>query len=451
MTNCVIQPSQHLRPNLAIAIPGDKSVSHRAAIFGALCEKTVTFTNVLFSEDCLNTIQILNQLGAKIEVDQSQKTIVCHGVGLQGLKGTSGRLDVGNSGTAIRLLTGLLAGQKFESQISGDHSIQNRPMKRVTIPLGQMGAKIAGAERNDNLYPPLTISPVDRLQGIRYEMPIASAQVKSAVILAGLYANGTTTVTEPLPCRNHTELMLAAFGYPIQVQGNEISVEGGHRLPGPLADHITIPSDISSAAFSIIGALMSPNDGDSPILELKNIGVNPTRSDLLTVLELMGARIEQINSRMAGAEPVTDLRIFPSKLKNIVIPEKMIPNIIDEIPILAMLGLVADGVMSVRHAEELRVKESDRIKSIVQLVLAMGGEIAEFPDGFELMGPISFRPFDVQSNGDHRIAMSAIVTGIAAGVGATVRDIDCINTSFPNFFECLPWVGANLSMTQSTL
>ncbi len=417
-------------------------MSHRAAIFGALCDKRVTFTNVLFSEDCLNTIQILNQLGAKIAVDHDQKTIVCEGVGLKGLRASDQLLDVGNSGTAIRLLTGLLAGQPFTSRISGDHSIQNRPMKRVTAPLALMGSVIAGDERNNNVYPTLTIQPTTQLKGIHYEMPIASAQVKSALLLAGIYASGTTTVTEPLPCRNHTELMLEAFGYPIQVAGNEISIEGGHALPGPKADVIIVPSDISSAAFSIVGALMKGGKPGELLLELHNIGVNPTRSDLLTVLELMGAKIERVNERMAGAEPVTDLRIYASELHNISVPEKMVPNIIDEIPILAMLGLVATGVMSVRHAEELRVKESDRIKSIVQLVLNMGGEIAEFEDGFELLGPVKIRPFEVQSNGDHRIAMSAIVTGIAANVPATVHDVACINTSFPNFFDCLPWTGA---------
>ncbi|MBT6121517.1 3-phosphoshikimate 1-carboxyvinyltransferase [bacterium] len=436
--NCQILPNGvNKDKEIAISdIPGDKSLSHRAAIFGALAKGTSTFTNFLFSEDCLNTVSILKSLGVTFELNREESKLIVHGVGLDGLKPYDGVLDVGNSGTGIRLLSGVLGCQTFQSKISGDASIQKRPMKRIADPLFEMGIIIDGEKRNNNLFPPLVTGPIYRDNGgqpVTYTLPVASAQVKSAVLLAALYFKNETTVIEPEKCRDHTERFLSYYGADFKQIGTRLICSGKHELNVPNEPCIYLPSDVSSAAFFIVLGLKSTQK-----MILPGIGINPTRDAVIHALIDMGAQIQINKASDDDLESYADLTIYPSKLTNIDLKKETIPFLIDEIPILAIAAMNGTGRFTVRGAEELRVKESDRISTIVEMVRAMGGNIEEFDDGFQIDGNLTqFRSFEVDSHGDHRIAMSAIIGAYIGNVSAVIKNCECINTSFPNFFEIL--------------
>jgi 3-phosphoshikimate 1-carboxyvinyltransferase len=442
MTNCLVHPSNNLLKNQVLSIPGDKSISHRAVMIGSLAKGEYKFTNFLFSEDCLHTIEIFKLLGINITADTIKKEVLIQGKGLWGLTPAKQTLDVGNSGTLIRLITGVLAAQNFTSTITGDESIQTRPMKRVITPLSLMNANITGQSGTTDTLPPLTIYGNPKLQPIHYTLPMASAQVKSAILLAGLYCQGTTIITEPTPCRDHTERMLQLFGADLTVNQTQIKLTGAKELSSNLKE-ITIPSDLSSAAFFIILGLINKNCQ----FTLKQIGLNPTRNRLLQVLQQMGANISIQNQDQTYFEPMGDLLITSSNLNNITINPADIPNLIDEIPILAVAALFGKGIFKITNAQELRVKESDRIKAIVQSITAMGGTITEYPDGFEIIGNEGkIQDFEIDSFGDHRIAMSAIIAAIASNKQATIKNCACIATSFPNFFELLNSLQANVTL-----
>lgn len=337
-------------------------------------------------------------------------------------------------------MSGILAAQTFPTQIAGDDSIAKRPMRRVIDPLTRMGAKItgkSGAETGE-IYPPLDIAPIPNLRGIRYDMPVASAQVKSAILLAGLYAEGETVVVESKATRDHTERFMRFLGLPIHVSGSEIKLTGRHPLQNPTPNApLRIPADPSSAAFFGVLGILVPNSR----LSMSGVGFNPTRSRLWNVLTQMGGHIE-LQPDQAGIEPMGTVTVAHSDLKNIEVSKADIPFIIDEIPILAAAAAFGKDTLKIRGAEELRVKESDRIATICRMITAMGGKITEYPDGFDIEGGTRFHEFEVDSHGDHRIAMSAIIAALAAGVPATVKNCECIQTSFPNFFECLAKLGA---------
>ena len=448
-------------------IPGDKSISHRSIILGSLCKHTVRLSNCLLSEDCLHTIDIFQKLGVTIDIDTQSQSVTIVGVGLQGLKSAETTLDVGNSGTAIRLISGILAGQSFSSTISGDASIQSRPMERISTPLSLMGANIKGKEppnnSKKNVFAPLLIDG-QPLKGISYTLPIASAQVKSCILLAGLFASGQTQVIEHKPTRNHTEIILKKLGVPITTERSSdgstvISMHAPKSLSFNTSDVIQIPSDFSSASFFIILALIAKQD-----ITIKSISMNPTRNALLKLLEHFGIPIHTTHSlqdripgisivpiESATGEDVGDLRICAHelKLKNGVVPESLIPLIIDEIPILSIYGLFAEGVLSVRNAGELRVKESDRIQTIVTMISEFGGVITEEKDGFDLVGnPTHTLPNNVliPTHFDHRIAMSAIIASLVTQTPIKLSDTDCIVTSFPNFLDCVSSLYRNESI-----
>lgn len=414
-------------------IPGDKSISHRAIILGSLAVNKSVFKRFLMSKDCLHTATIFQQLGVNITFEEKENTVFIEGVGLKGLQPYNGSLYVGNSGTGIRLISGILAGQSFDTKITGDHSIEKRPMKRIIDPLTKMGAIISGHKLvgKQDIYPPLSIQS-SSLHAISYLLPVASAQVKSAVLFASLYAEGTTVITEPESCRNHSEVMLKAFGANIQINGNQISCNGESILKNPSQEPILIPADFSSASFFIVLGLISNIEQ----MVLKNIGLNPTRSRLLDILKEMGAIIEIVN-QTNDIEPSGDIIIKPSELKNISVNPIDIPFMIDEVPILAVAAMFGSGKLIVTNAEELRVKESDRIHSVVQMVEAFGGTIEEFEDGFILTGGFNPKSPQIETFYDHRIAMSAIIAATAADISIELDSVDAISTSFPNFFEIL--------------
>ena len=408
-------------------IPGDKSISHRAIIIASLATKPCQFEGFLTSSDCLHTLSIFEQLGISIQRDNDVVSI--HGQGYQGLSEPKEPLDVGNSGTGIRLITGILAAQSFESQISGDSSIQTRPMKRIIDPLSQMGAQITGQPLNNDVVPPLQISPISALTPITYTLPVASAQVKSAILFASLFSSQPTTVIQPVACRDHTEVMLASFGADIQSDGTTITCSGSKPLVPP-AETLKIPADFSSAAFFIALGLI----GNMGSIRLTNIGLNPSRTALLDVFKQMGASIDIQLSSDPSIEPIGDITVHPSDLTNIDIDPSIIPNIIDEIPILSIVALHARGVCRIRNASELRAKESDRIQTTSLMIQQFNGKVTEYPDGLDISAPDHW-PSDVTitSCHDHRIAMSGIIGALAAQTSVTVDDSDCIQTSFPNF------------------
>jgi 3-phosphoshikimate 1-carboxyvinyltransferase len=425
---------QHVNSATITQIPGDKSISHRAVILASLSDQHITITNFLASEDCLNTANIFRQLGIQI-TQSADNTLIIHGKGKHGLSESKDLLDVGNSGTSIRLLTGLLSAQSFKSTIAGDDSIARRPMKRVIDPVSQMGAKITGQALpgKTDIYPPLTINGTSQLQGIHYAMPVASAQVKSAILLAALFATTATTIIEKKPSRDHTERMLETFGVDIKRDGNIIHMMPPSQLKLPNHNHIHVPSDFSSAAFFLVLGAVIPG----LTLTLTNIGLNPTRSALIDVLRKMNANIHVTPKLSDGAEPIGDITVTGGILTNIDVPSEVIPIIIDEIPILSVAALLAKGTMRIHNAEELRVKESDRIAGIVQLIQAIGGQVEETPDGFSTHSLTTPQDFHYDAGHDHRMAMSAIILAIATGVKAEVKGCDYIATSFPNFFDIL--------------
>ncbi len=417
-----------------IHIPGDKSISHRSVMLAALASTPVVIKNFLYAEDCLSTVSCMQALGAKIEKDELNYLHVL-GQGLHGLKEPENILDAGNSGTTLRLLTGILVGQPFFSVLTGDASLRNRPMGRVVTPLTLMGGRISG--RQDTKYVPISImkSENEKIRGIEYNMPMASAQVKSAILLATLFASSPSIVTEPYVSRDHTELMLETFGVTVERKGTSISV-------GPVADlyapaEINVPGDISSAAFWLVGATIIPNSH----LTLKNVGINPTRTGILEILKEMGANITIENRRLSGAEPVADLVVKSAELKGVTIEGPMIPRLIDEIPILAVAAMFATGQTIIRGAEELRVKETDRLKAIANELGKMGAIIIETKDGLIIDGPQQLNFSNCNSYHDHRMAMSLAIAG-AASKGVNISQPACANISYPNFFTTLDKIRA---------
>jgi 3-phosphoshikimate 1-carboxyvinyltransferase len=416
----VSHPVNKLQGN--VVVPGDKSVSHRSMMLSAIAEGTSYIRGFLEGEDTRATAAVLAQLGVSIESPSAGERIV-RGVGLHGLRGSSKPLDCGNAGTGMRLLTGLLAGQSFDSTLIGDESLSKRPMRRVTDPLAKMGAHI---DTHDGL-PPLHVHGGQKLHGIRYELPVASAQIKSALLLAGLYADGWTEVIEPHPTRDYTERMLAAFGWPIEFSPGRAKLEGGHRLK---ATDVLVPADFSSAAFFLVAASIVPGS----IVHLPAVGLNPRRTGLLEALRLMGADIRIEKQSESGGEIIGDLVVHHAPLHGIELPEALVPDMIDEFPALFVAAAAAQGRTIVRGAAELRVKESDRIATMAAGLQALGVRIEETPDGAIIDGG-TFRAGTVDSHGDHRIAMSFAAAGLVARGEVIIRDCANVATSFPGFLE----------------
>lgn len=427
----VVAPGGALRGTLRV--PGDKSISHRAVMFGALAEGVTEIRDCLLGEDVRATMGAFRALGVRVEELEDGRLIRVHGAGLHGLKAPSGVLDLGNSGTSIRLLTGILAGAGVPATLTGDASLQRRPMRRVTEPLARMGANLATADQGT---PPLTVAAGAPLHGIEFRMQVASAQVKSAVLLAGLFASGRTCVEEPAPTRDHTERMLRGFGVAVDVSGRRVCVDGGQRLR---ATSITVPADLSSAAFFIVGASIAP--GSDVVLE--NVGVNPTRTGVLSILERMGAQIERLNERDVGGEPVADLRVRHAPLRGIDVPPDLVPLAIDEFPILFVAAACAEGVTRVRGADELRHKESDRIATMAAGLAAAGIYLQTYDDGIEITGgPLAGTT--VESHGDHRIAMSFAMAALRASGPMRISGASTIATSFPTFTDLARGAGLAL-------
>lgn len=408
-----------------LAIPGDKSISHRAIMFGALADGTTEITNFLQGADCLSTISCFQAMG--VEIENRTDRVLIHGVGLHGLKAPDQMLDVGNSGTTTRLISGILAGQCFTSTLNGDASIQKRPMKRIIDPLTQMGANIRSL--NDNGCAPLEISG-GSLHGISYRSPVASAQVKSCVLLAGLYADKMTSVTEPVLSRNHTELMLSGFGAKVTSVGTTATIEPEPHLYG---QKIAVPGDISSAAYWIAAGLAVPNSE----LVLKNAGVNPTRDGILRVAEAMGADIVRENVHTVSGELVCDLIVRSSHLHGTTVSGELIPTLIDEIPVIAVLACFAEGETVIKDAQELKVKESNRIDTVVEGLLAMGADATATDDGMIIRGGRPLHGATIDSHLDHRIAMSFAVAGLMCDTPTTIQNADSVVISYPDFYETL--------------
>lgn len=407
--------------NGRIRVPGDKSISHRTIMLGALAEGVTHVSGFLEGEDALATLNAFRAMGVEIEGPDNGRVTI-HGVGMHGLRAPSAPLDLGNSGTSMRLLSGLLAGQDFEVELVGDSSLSKRPMRRVTAPLAEMGAKI---ETTEGGTPPLKIHGGQPLQGIFYKMPVASAQVKSCLLLAGLYAEGRTSVVEPAPTRDHSERMLQGFGYEVGVDGATASVEGGGKLT---ATDIEVPADISSAAFFMVGASIAEGSD----ITLEHVGINPTRTGVIDILRLMGADIELSNQREVGGEPVADIRVRSAQLKGINIPEELVPLAIDEFPVLFVAAACAQGQTVLTGAEELRVKESDRIQVMADGLIALGVDAQPTTDGIVINGS-SIGAGRVDGHGDHRISMAFAIAALRASGVIEIDDCANVATSFPSF------------------
>lgn len=421
-----------------VRVPGDKSISHRAAILGAIARGRTTVRGYLASDDCLRTLDCISMLGAEVcRTDTPQHALgTClvqiEGRGERGLCEPADILDVGNSGTAIRLLAGVLAGQPFFSVITGDEQVRRRPMRRITEPLTSMGARIWGRQHAG--LAPLAVMG-GYLRAVSFRSPVASAQVKSAVLLAGLYADGETVVQEPSQSRDHTERMLLGFGAQVRADGTTASVQGPAALTGR---EVTVPGDISSAAFLIVAALIVPGSE----LTIEGVGVNPTRTGLIDVLREMGGEIEVHGEHLDAGEPVADITVRTSELRGVHVGSDMIPRLVDEIPILAVAAAVARGETVISDAQELRVKETDRLATTAEMIRAFGGRVEERPDGLVVAGVPTLTGTECTSHGDHRIAMSAVVAGLAADGETVVHDTECISTSFPCFAEVMASAGA---------
>ena len=408
-----------------VSIPGDKSISHRAVMFGSLAEGTTEVTNFLQGADCLSTISCFRKLG--IEIENTSQRILIHGKGPHGLTEPSDTLDTGNSGTTTRLISGILAGQRFTTILNGDASIQTRPMKRIITPLSMMGADITSLKGND--CAPLRICG-GQLHGIAYKSPVASAQVKSCVLLAGLYADAPTSVTEPVLSRNHTELMLAGFGAHVASSGTTATIEPEPDLNGM---KIEVPGDISSAAYFLAAGLMIPN---SEIL-IKNVGINPTRDGILRVAKEMGGDITILNEKTSGGEPTCDLLVRSSSLKGVTIGGKIIPTLIDEIPMIAVMACFAEGITTIKDAQELNVKESNRIDTVVTNLKAMGAHIEATDDGMIIEGGYPLHGAVIDSHLDHRIAMSFAIGALGADGETRIEGAECVKISYPEFYQTL--------------
>ena len=408
-----------------LTVPGDKSISHRGIMFGAIAEGTTELEGFLDGADCRSTISCFRQMG--IEISQDHDRVQIHGKGLYGLRQPKDMLDAGNSGTTVRLISGILAGQPFTTQLTGDASIQKRPMKRTMTPLSLMGASIRSLAGND--CAPLEIHG-GSLVPIHYDSPVASAQVKSCVLLAGLYAEGQTSVTEPVPSRDHTERMLSGFGAEITSRERTATVTGHPRLIG---QHITIPGDISSAAYFIAAGLICPNSD----LYIRNVNTNPTRAGILTVAKQMGGKITLENQRVVSGEEVCDIHVVSSDLHGTQIDRELIPSLIDEIPVIAVMAAFAEGTTVIKDAQELKVKESNRIDSVTENLNAMGGDAIPTEDGMIIHGGRPLHGARILTRSDHRIAMSFAIAGLAADGETTFDDPGCIDISYPTFFETL--------------
>lgn len=410
-----------------IAVPGDKSISHRAVMLGSLAEGTTEITHFLESADCLSTIACFRRMG--IDIEKTKDKIIVRGKGLHGLHRPDGILNAGNSGTTTRLLSGILAGQSFESTLDGDESLRTRPMKRIMTPLRQMGADIESLR--DNNCVPLTIRGT-KLHGIHYDSPVASAQVKSCVLLAGLYADGVTELTEPSLSRNHSELMLSCFGAEVAGSNNTVRIHPDPTLHGC---QVQVPGDISSAAYFLAAALLVPN---SEIL-IRGCGINPTRDGILRVCRQMGADIETVREYSSGGEKMADLLVRTSHLKGITIGGDIIPTLIDELPVIAVIACHAEGMTVIKDAAELRVKESDRIAVMTENLKRMGADVSATPDGMIIRGSEGRRLHGARIDTclDHRIAMSFTVAALCAEGETEIENADCVRISYPSFYEDL--------------
>ncbi len=429
----------HVKPGGRLSgylrVPGDKSISHRSIMLGSLAEGVTEVSGFLEGEDSLATLRAFRQMGVNIEGPDAGKVVI-QGVGMHGLKAPELPLDLGNSGTSMRLLSGLLAGQGFEVTLTGDSSLSTRPMKRVTEPLARMGAQVGTAEGGTA---PLVISAVKKLQGMEYPLPMASAQVKSCVLLAGLYAEGETCVTEPAPTRDHTERMLEGFGYPVRREGAKACLRGGGTLQ---ACRIDVPADISSAAFFMVGAAIAAGSD----ITLEHVGINPTRDGVINILRLMGADISLSNQSIVGGEPVADIRVRSSQLKGIRIPEDQVPLAIDEFPAIFIAAACAEGETVLTGAEELRVKESDRIQVMVDGLLKLGIQAQATPDGVVIQGGV-LGGGCIESHGDHRIAMAFAMAALRAEDEIQVNDCANVDTSFPGFLQLAGGAGLSIRGT----
>lgn len=423
MKNIKIERKKRIKGETSL--PGDKSISHRAIMLGSIARGETRVKGFSDCVDCRNTLNAFLKLGIEIE-DHSQGELTIHGQGLKGLTSSKEIIDVGNSGTTMRLLSGILAAQDFSSTITGDEYLKRRPMKRIILPLREMGAKISSPDDN---HPPITIVG-QKLHPIDYHSPIASAQVKSCVLLAGLYAKGRTSLTEPAQSRDHTERMLKYLGAPVEIKGTTIFIEGISELE---ARPITIPGDISSAAFFILVCLLLKNSE----IKIKRVGINPTRTGIIDVLRKMGANIVIENVNELCGEPVADLIVKSSTLKATKIGGDLIPGLLDEIPVLAVAATQAEGVTEISDAQELRVKESDRIGNVVSQLSKMGASIKEKKDGMVISGGKRLVGSLVNSFGDHRMAMALTIGGLIADGETTINDVACIDTSFPQFMDTL--------------
>lgn len=408
-----------------IKVPGDKSISHRAIILGSIAKGPTTVENILISEDIIRTIDAFKAMGVNIQIEEGKALI--KGVGMRGLKKPNTPIYCGNSGTTMRLLSGILVGQNFSSTLIGDASLTKRPMDRIIHPLTNMGAHIKGIK---NTYPPLDIEPTDGLKGIYYEMPIASAQVKSSILLATLYSEGTTKILENKSTRDHTEKMLKLFGSNINHKGNLIVMNGKYELHG---NRIFVPGDISSAAYFIVLALLIK--GSHIVVE--NVGINPTRTGILSVLKEMGANIRVFNRKLVNNEPVGDIEVKYSQLKGININGDQIGRLIDEIPIIVVAAALAQGRTMIKGAEDLKYKESNRIEAMTEELNKMGACIEALPDGMVIDGVKELKPAVLISHNDHRIAMALSIAALATNGKSYIQGYECINISYPDFYTTL--------------
>lgn len=434
MTQFVVQPATGVAGE--VTVPGDKSISHRAVMFGALAEGRTHVTGFLEGEDCLSTMKAVSHLGVHVERPGAGEVVV-DGVGLHGLRAPGVTLDMGNAGTAMRLFMGLLSAQPFDSELIGDESLMRRPMERAAKPLRAMGARI---ETQDG-RPPVRIQGSSPLHGIRYEMPVASAQVKSAVLLAGLYATGTTTVVEPAVTRDHTERMLQSFGCAVRARDGVVSLDAPRSLQ---AAAIRVPGDISSAAFFLVAACL----GARAPFTIRDVGVNPTRTGILEMLALMGADLRLVNHRSWGMEPVADIEVRPSQLHGARIPERLVPLAIDEFPALFVAAACATGETLVTGAEELRVKESDRIAAMARGFEVLGVTHEVLPDGMRIEGGRPFGGGTIDSRGDHRIAMAFAMASLRATAPIEILDVANVATSFPGFAELANATGLRIETSE---
>jgi 3-phosphoshikimate 1-carboxyvinyltransferase len=411
-----------------IKVPGDKSVSHRAIMLSCLANQQVVIKNFLFSQDCLSTVECFRKMGIVVSYSQESGTVWVAGQGLNGLQEPDGILDAGNSGTTMRLLTGILSGQKFFSVITGDDSLRQRPMDRVIKPLTEMGAQLYA--RAHNRKAPIAILPVTQLTGRSFTTGVASAQLKSAILLAGLYATGPTSVTEPYLSRNHTELMLESFGAKLTAVGSTVTLCPTEQLTAPT--EIIVPGDISSAAYWLVAASIVPNSS----ITLTGVGINPTRTGIIDVLKLMGANIKITNKCFYGKEPVADITVSTAPLHGTVIKKDMIPRLIDEIPVLAVAALFASGTTRIEGAGELKVKETNRLAGIEGELTKLGAAFSVTEDGLIITGPQQLSYSICHSRQDHRLAMAIAIAGVA-GKGAEIDEADCVKISYPQFFSHL--------------